>query len=675
MEILAPVGGQEQLIAAVRNGANAVYLGTKDFNARRNADNFDDTSLIKAVEYCHARGVKVYVALNTVITDNEFTQAVNTVKSVANAKVDAVIIQDLAVLNIVKTVCPDMPRHASTQMSIHNADGAKMLERLGFTRVVPARELSLEELKIIRMNTSLELEVFVHGALCMSVSGQCYLSSILGCRSANRGLCAQPCRLDFKYGEKSHALSLKDLCAVDMLSELEKIGINSAKIEGRMKRPEYVAEAVKACKNSLRGDEVDYKKLQAIFSRSGFTKGYLTAKRTPDMFGYRTKEDVVSAAPVLKEIANGYRNELPLVAVDMQMSVKKDCEMKLTVTDGKNSVTVMGAVAEPASSKPADADSVTRSLIKCGGTHYFVNKVTAEVDDGLFVAASAVNEMRKNALMLITKKRTEREGYVVNDYAIPAFDNVHVGGDPLLYARFEKLSQVVEGYDKMIIDYNELYSDKEFCRQHGNRLIAELPALMFSRGSVLERLSELKRLGIDTVYAPNLYAINVAKELGFKIMGGFGLNINNSIALYEYARLGVESTEISFECSLERFDKMKKPIPCGLMIYGKMPLMTFRACPVKSENGCADCNGRQKLVDRMGIEMTVLCKDKKYSRLLNPQPIYMGDKLPQFKNASFCVVYFTDESKKECEGITRLIKSKGGFRGKFTRGLYYKEIK
>jgi len=675
MEILAPVGGQEQLIAAVRNGANAVYLGTKDFNARRNADNFDDATLIEAVEYCHARGVKVYVALNTVITDSEISQAVKTVTAVARANVDAVIIQDLAVLNIVKTVCPDMPCHASTQMSIHNADGAKMLEKLGFSRVVPARELSLEELKVIRAGTSLELEVFVHGALCMSVSGQCYLSSILGCRSANRGLCAQPCRLDFKYGEKSHALSLKDLCAVDMLSELEKAGINSAKIEGRMKRPEYVAEAVKACKNSLCGDEVDYKKLQAIFSRSGFTKGYLTAKRTPDMFGYRTKEDVVSAAPILKEIANGYRNELPLIAVDMHMTVEKDREMKLTVTDGKNTVTVLGAIPEPASSKPADSDSVTRSLIKCGGTHYFAKDVKVSVDDGLFVPASAVNEMRKNALELLTQKRIQRDVYRINDYVIPATDSISVTREPLLYARFEKLSQVVDGYDKMIIDYNELYSDKEFCRKYSGKLIAELPALMFSKGSVSERLAELKLLGIDTVYAPNLYAINVAKELGFKIMGGFGLNINNSVALYEYSRLGLDSTEISFECSLERFDRLKKPIPCGLIVYGKMPLMTFRACPVKSESGCADCDGHQKLVDRMGVEMTVLCKDKKYSRLLNPQPIYMGDKLPQFKNAAFTVAYFTDESKRECEGITKLIKSKGGFKGKFTRGLYYKEIK
>ena len=673
MEILAPVGGQEQLIAAVRSGANAVYLGTKSFNARRSADNFDSKTLSQAVEYCHARGVKVYVALNTVITDNETEHAISTVSAVAKANVDAVIIQDLGMLNIVKSVCPDMVCHASTQMSIHNADGARMLESLGFSRVVPARELSLEELKIIRASTSLELEVFVHGALCMSVSGQCYLSSILGCRSANRGLCAQPCRLDFKHGDKSHALSLKDLCAVDMLCELEKAGINSAKIEGRMKRPEYVAEAVKACKNAISGSDVDYITLQSVFSRSGFTKGYLTAKRTPDMFGYRTKEDVISAAPVLKEIANGYRNELPLVAVDMHAVIKADAPMSLCVSDGVHEVIVSGAVPQVASNRPADEESISRSLAKCGGTHYFAKNISVDIDGGLFVAAASVNEMRKNALELLTQKRIKRDGYKINDYTFPIVSTQKPNAQKLI-ARFEKLSQVVLGYDKMIIDFNELYTDKAFCKENCKKLIAELPALMFSKGSAHERLSELKQLGIDTVYAPNLYAVNIAKELGFKIMGGFGLNINNSIALYEYGKMGLESAEISFECSLERFDRMKKPIPCGLMIYGKIPLMTFRACPVKSEGGCGECNGRQKLIDRMGIEMTVLCKDKKYARLLNPQPIYMGDKLSQFKNADFCIVYFTDESKKECEGITRLIKAEGSFRGKFTRGLYYKEI-
>ena len=277
MEILSPVGAKEQLIAALRSGANAVYLGLKDFNARRNADNFDN--LEETVSYCHARNVKVYITVNTLIKDSEITKAANTIKKIANAGADAIIVQDLGVYHLVKNIAPDIPLHASTQMSIHNAFGVKVLENMNFDRVVPARELSLDELKKIRSESSIELEVFVHGALCMCISGQCYLSSILGARSANRGLCAQPCRLGFKSSDNDHALSLKDLSVIKDLKVLEQAGINSAKIEGRMKRPEYVAATTDACLKSLCDKDFEINTLKAIFSRSGFTDGYIYNKR------------------------------------------------------------------------------------------------------------------------------------------------------------------------------------------------------------------------------------------------------------------------------------------------------------------------------------------------------------------------------------------------------------
>ncbi len=674
MEILAPVGAQQQLIAAVRSGANAVYLGTKAFNARRNADNFYGDSLKNAIEYCHARGVKVYITLNTVITDNEIDEAVKTVQSVARFGADAVIIQDMAMYRIVKSVAPNMPLHASTQMSVHNADGVRALEKLGFSRVVPARELSIEELKIIRAQTDIELEVFVHGALCMSVSGQCYLSSILGQRSANRGLCAQPCRLDFKSRCGGHALSLKDLSVIDRLCELESIGINSAKIEGRMKRPEYVAMATEACKKSLSGEQYDIDSLKAVFSRSGFTDGYISANRGRNMFGYRTKEDVVSAAPILKTIANKYRNEMPLVKVSMKAIIKSGAPISLFVTDGKNSVTVTGVSPEIAQNKATEKEDIVRLLSKCGGTPFFTDDITVDIDSGLFVAAKSINELRKTALEKLICKRVDVDIADIFDFKYEKTECVPKPVNQKIYARFETKEQICDSVDMMIIDYHILYEDRALCEKYKGKLIAQLPSLMFSKGAVVEKLSKLKNRGIDTVYAPNIYAFELAKQVGLKVMGGFGLNINNSIALNEYRKMGMSECEVSFECSLERFDRLKKPLPCGVVIYGKMPLMTFRACPIKSESGCKGCDGKGSLIDRMGNEMVVLCNQKQYARLLNPQPIYMGDKLSQLKNAHFLTLYFTDESQRECENVIDLIKQNKDYNKKFTRGLYYKEI-
>ncbi len=675
MEVLAPVGAKEQLIAAVRCGADAVYLGTKDFNARKNADNFDGESLKEAIKYAHGRGVRVYVALNTVITDSELQTATQTVKTVALAGADAVIVQDLAMYRIVKEVCPDMPIHASTQMSVHNVEGAKELEKLGFSRIVPARELSLEELKAIRQNVSIELEVFVHGALCMSVSGQCYLSSVLGQRSANRGLCAQPCRLDFKSRCADHALSLKDLSAIDMLKELEAIGINSAKIEGRMKRPEYVAPATTACKAALLGKDYDKDTLRAVFSRSGFTNGYIEAKRGRDMFGYRTRDDVVSANPVLKTIANEYRNEMPLVPITMSAKVLKDKPIWVSVFDGKNTVTLEGEIPQIAQNKPTDKDAVCRSMQKCGGTPFFATDITVEIDEGVFVPASVLNDLRKRALDTLLQKREEISDIKICELKIPNEDIIPRPKRQLMYARFESESQICDGFDKIVLDYNLLYENKAVCQKYEGKLIAELPTVMFSKGACRERLLKLKERGITEVFATNIYGINIAKELGFDIIGAFSLNINNSVALSEYKKLGLREAEISFECSLERFDNLKKVIPCGLIVYGKMPLMTMRSCPVKTDKGCEGCDGRPVIIDRMDTDIQLICKNRQYVQLLNPQPIYMGDKLSQLKNAHFLSFYFTDESKSECAKTLERVLNEKSFYGKFTRGLYYKEIK
>ena len=295
LELLSPAGSPEAVRAAVHSGADAVYLGYGNFNARRNAVNFDEAALQEAVQYCHLRGVKVYLTLNTLLNDRELTQAAKLVDQVSQMGVDALLVQDLGVARMCRQVAPDLPLHASTQMTIHSLDGAKAAADLGMTRVVVSRELSRDQIAYLCDRSPVEIECFVHGALCMCYSGQCFFSSVIGGRSGNRGMCAQPCRLNYGWGQTADEplLSLKDMSLAKHLQELEEMGVACAKIEGRMKRPEYVAVVTKVYATAIREHRDptpgEQQALAHAFSRQGFTDGYFMDKTGRHMFGIREK--------------------------------------------------------------------------------------------------------------------------------------------------------------------------------------------------------------------------------------------------------------------------------------------------------------------------------------------------------------------------------------------------
>ena len=406
-EIMAPVGGEEQLKAALRCGADAVYFGLQNFNARRNADNFNGEKLNETVRLCHEHSCRVYITINTLVFDDELEDVYRAVDTAAKAGADAIIIQDFAVAAYAKDHYPKLKRFASTQMAVHNSEGVKALMKWGFDRVVLARELSLKEIRSIIKDTGVEAEVFVHGAHCMSLSGNCYLSSMIGGRSGNRGLCAQPCRLDCSVNGRDHALSLKDMSYMGHIEELAEAGVASLKIEGRMKRAEYVAAAVTACRNAREGKPYDVDSLRSVFSRSGFTDGYLTGKRTLDMFGYRTKEDVVAAADVLKDLSRLYEKESQTVPVDMFLSVKRGEPSLLTISDGSLWLSCEGAVPEAAKTQALTKESAEKNLSKLGGTIYYLDKFSADIDEGLMLPISSINELRRKAAALLTDARVE----------------------------------------------------------------------------------------------------------------------------------------------------------------------------------------------------------------------------------------------------------------------------
>lgn len=660
-EILAPAGSMESLIAAVRCGANAVYLGTKGINARRGATNFTFEELKQAVEYCHARDVKIYLALNILISDSERELAYKTVEAGLSLGVDAFIIQDLGLAKIIHSHFPTARMHASTQCSVNSPEGFKALEKMGFVRAVLPREMSLNEIKEIRQATDMELEMFVHGALCMCVSGQCYLSAMLGGRSGNRGLCAQPCRLGFSAdASRSCDLSLKDLSLIGNINEIAQAGVVSLKIEGRMKRPEYVAAAVTSCKKAIDGEysASDENTLKSVFSRTGFTDGYFTGERK-DMFGTRQKEDVVAAKDVLKELSHLYDNENPLVPIDIEFICKANRKAELTARALGKTVTVTGTVPEKAINKPMTEESVKTRLAKFGNTQFYLNNITIDLDDGLILPASVINSMRREAVEMLDK--VEIKPFTQMPYKAEKYKEKDC--TPYYTARFLNPDSIPDKHPFKRIFIPIWSSDEDFV---DNRAGVEVPRGLFGMEEKLtKRLEHLKKIGVRKALCSNLGAYSLAQKMGFEVYGDFGLNIFNS----ESAQL-FNSPILSFEATLEQTNRIDAK-DTGIIGYGYLPLMLTRNCPIKNHLGCSRCTG--KLTDRKGFEFKVKCSPYPCVEVLNPVPVYMGDRQKEIKT-DFIHFYFTDESKNQVEQIINLFKTGGQFDGKYTRGLTYRGV-
>ena len=705
-EILAPVGNSEMLKAAVRSGADAVYLGGSDFNARMKADGFDDTALMDAVRYCHERFVRVYSTFNTLIYDDELDAVRKALTEAALAGVDAIIVQDLAVVSLMKKIDPSMPLYASTQMTIHNLDGAVAAQKMGFDRIVLAREMSADEIKKITDTVDIETEVFVHGAHCMSVSGQCRLSAMIGGRSGNRGMCAQPCRLPFSDGVNDFALSLRDLSLIEHVDELKSLGVTSLKIEGRLKRPEYVAASVTELRCARDGGRPDMDVLNAVFSRSGFTDGYFTGNINDSMFGVRTKENVVSAKDVLSRIALSVKDEPSIWPLDMIFTLRSGEPALLTV-HCENSiagdflkpyasedlwVTIRGAVPEVAITSPLTEEKVYASVSKLGGTPYFLNDLAVEMDEGLMLRSADLNEMRRAAVQEIAEKRIDffekSKDKIEIDTTIQYSNNIVAPGKVetgKLRIRIREPIQltpyVLEKADAVIAPVKvakELASG--IMIDEKNKMIIELPPVRFDN-----RMDELKNLvrsllvsGSRFFSAGNLYAIEMLHSLGEELgigdivlHGDSELNITNSQSLLSYLDLGFADVLLSPEISKQRILAMKTKGKFGIVAYGYLPLMQLRNCPLKSKEGKKQ-DAKCELTDRLGKRFPLTCSGG-VATLHNCVPLYIGDKLQQFRDKpDFFTLYFTIESPKTCEAITQRFITGEKLDNETTGGLYFR---
>ncbi|WP_294413716.1 U32 family peptidase [uncultured Ruminococcus sp.] len=671
-EILAPAGSMETLRAALRAGANAVYIGGKRFSARSSATNFSLDEIEEAARLCHKYGAKLDLAVNTVISDGEAEDFCRYIKAAAKCGVDAFIVQDWGCAALIRRCVPDAVLHGSTQMSVHTAAGAAMLKKLGYARVVPARELDRETISRI-CDLDIETEIFVHGALCMSVSGQCYMSAMIGSRSANRGGCGQACRLPFSaVGNRDKAaLSLKDLSLLPYARELADMGVDSFKIEGRMKRPEYVASAVHELKAALDGEAPDMKLLRGVFSRGGFTDGYFTGKRQ-DMFGVREKDDVISAHELIPKIHELYRFEGKAYTADFHAVIKEGQPVVITAECSGVSTSAQGDIPEKALNRPTDCDTLTKQLSKLGDTVFSFGKLTADIDEGLIVPAGKLNELRRTVTEKLTELIIEKNTpkYTISDFK-PCLTTIAPPERTKLplrtYCRTAEQVSAAAELSEYVIVPEKIVSVEMLGGVDSDKIIAAPPRFITDEDGLRKRLEQLKAMGIDKLYCHTPDCIAIGKELGFKLHGSFTLNAFNSYSVKILSILGLEDCVFSVEATLEQIADIVPNMPLGAVVYGRLPLMLTRNCPIKNEVGCGKCT--KKLIDRTGRELPVVCT-RDYAEVLNADRLCMTDRLDEIRNISFGVVYLSDETAEEVRSALSGRKPQGNI----TRGLYYRGI-
>ena len=691
LELLAPAGSMEALKAAVQNGANAVYLGCGKFNARQSAANFTPQTLTEAIKYCHIRGVQVHLTVNTLVSDKETPEAAEVIAYAAKAGIDAFIVQDLGIVELCKQIAPQVPIHGSTQMTVHNLAGVQLCAAMGMTRVVLSRELNRDEIRYICANSPIEIEVFAHGALCMCYSGQCYLSAAIGGRSGNRGRCAQPCRQGYGYNryENRHLLSLKDNCLVHYLSELEAMGVASIKLEGRMKRAEYVAAVTGVYRAAMDNSAVTPQMMQtlyAAFNRQGFTDGYYTGKLGPDMFGVR--EDTTQDQRWYSQIRRTYEAvENPLVPIEFQASVTA-ASFTLTVTDpAGHSVTVEGPAPEAARIMDLSHEELETRLKKTGGTPYYCTGVQCHIAPGVTLSAATINAARRDALNMLTAQRARREERRVSRPR-PAIHHKsmrrHHGVTVQVTAREQITEAMLQMQPEVLyVPLHILVADPLFTRELSRRVnvCAVLPRIVHDdeMTKLRQSMAAVRQMGVEEVLVSNLGQILPARDARMDIRGDYCLNLYNSAAVNAARNLELKSAALSIEMTLPQIRDVSKGVNTELLCYGRLPLMVTENCLIKGRTGSCNCHlGPAKLTDKTGADFPII-RDGESCRsiLLNGKKLYMLDRQTDLDKLGLWAIRlcFTTENAKEVDRVLQSCSRPVPFDpGACTRGLYLRGL-
>ena len=691
LELLAPAGSEEALVAAVQNGANAVYLGCGMFNARQGAKNFTPQTLTEAVKYCHVRGVAVHLTLNTLVSDKELPEVAALIRHAAVSGVDAFIVQDLGVVELCKQIAPHVPIHGSTQMTVHSLPGVLLCAQMGIKRVVLSRELSREEIRYICQNSPIEIEVFAHGALCMGYSGQCYLSAAIGGRSGNRGRCAQPCRQSYGYGrwENRYPLSLKDNCLVPYLKELESMGVASVKLEGRMKRAEYVAAVTGVYREAIDSGNVSRKMAETLynaFNRDGFTDGYYKGNIGQNMFG--TRKENQEDQRFYKEMRQTYETrEKGLVPISFH-AVVTGASFRLTVKDPEGrSCTMEGAAPEKALTAELTKDALESRLSKTGGTPYYCESVRADIAPGVTLSAAAINALRRDVLNMLTAQRARRESKPLGrPRALPAYPGYR--RHPALTVQVTTREQITANVLKMAPDVlyvpiHILTEIPEFTKELARRVnvCAVLPRIVHDgeMADLKQSMTAVRGLGVEEALIGNLGQIKPAKECHMRLRGDFCLNLFNGFSMQAARQLEFASATVSMEMTLPQIRDVAKAVPGEMIIYGRMPLMVTENCLIQGKTGQCTCHlAPVKLMDKTGAEFPVI-KDGNSCRsvLLNGKKLNWLDRQTDLSHLGLWAnrLCFTTENAKEVDRVLAAYKKPTPFDpGACTRGLYLRGL-
>lgn len=651
MELLAPAGALRELKAAVQSGADAVYIGASHFSARAGAGNFTTEEMREGIEYAHAYGVKVHCAINTLIKENEFDAAIKTAIEANECGVDALIIQDLGLASELSKILPDIELHASTQMTVTTLEGVKYLEECGFKRVVLARELSMEEIKHIADGAKAEIEVFVHGAICMCYSGQCLMSSILGGRSGNRGRCAQPCRLGYellengKVCDNAYVLSPKDMSLIHHLGKLREIGVSSLKIEGRLKSAEYVSATVGVYRKYLDSDmpvsKADEDELKNAFSRSGFTDGYFTNRLGKNMMSHNNPANNSGSTYTneAKQRADG--KIVRRVPVNIYASLLSDDVLRITAYDNDgNCVEVTGKnKAEIATKTPLSPQRLKDQLLKLGDSIFAADDINVEIDDGITVPIKDINEARRKMCAELFKKRAERpikrvNARVIKQSAQGQDDELYITAEARTKAQAEALLKV-GGIGRLYVPESvvkTLWSKdtKIVVKQNCDDADTKHETIVLSTGEWYKNKAMAK-------------------------YGDFRLNVYNSFTANKLSQF--ESITLSPELNLHEIAELCKNtnVKTEIIAYGHLPLMIMKNCPIKAMGRCQNGKDLYSLRDRKNMEFPIICTDNCKAVLLNSKPIYTADITDEIKRTKVNAIRlnFTIEAPERCAEIAK----------------------
>ena len=687
-EVLSPAGSWDSMVAAVQNGADAVYLGVGTFNARRSAKNFAPEDLLAAVQYCHLRGTKVYLTLNTLLSDRELDDAAELLRLASRCGVDAVLVQDWGVFTLAREVAPELPVHASTQMSLMSLGGANKAAELGMERVVLAREMSRTEIAEVCAGCGAEVETFAHGALCMCYSGQCAMSALIGSRSGNRGRCAQPCRLPYGVNapaKNTYPLSLKDANLSASLQEMADMGVACLKLEGRMKRPEYVAVITSIYRRLVDEERKPTREEQQLlynaFSRSGFTDWYYQGKKGKGMFGTRPEntpepKELFAAAKAAYE-----KEDLRRVDVTMSCRLVRGEPARLTATARDISVTAEGAIPEEARNRALTAEDLQSRLSKTGGTVFTAEDISVDLEDGLMLPASAINALRRDALAALTEQLENTLTGRRHEYDAAPLPDCDTAPQPTSFtcsiAKPEQLSDaLIDCGPEWVYIPLELLDQLDLAPYAGRtRFCAVLPRVFRTADEAKFRQILVSTPHLSAVAVNNLGHLPIVAGLDLEIRGDLGMNVFNSRSLLFLQQQGLSAATVSFELRHQQLRDLVKYLPCEAIVYGRLPLMVMENCVITNNVGC-NCQNENYLSDRTGARFPLMRAYGCRNEIQNSKTLFLADK-PEYRSVGlrWARLRFTTESPDECVAVFRRYLEQNNYTPEdYTRGLFYRGV-